>query len=187
MPTYLIRAGKRGPVKIGRADDPEQRLSDLQTAHHERLELIRVVDTAFDAEPIFHERYAEHHIRGEWFNFVEEMLTFVPSRPRAEVSIIGAAKAARTAACREAHALCDEIWLHYRLIDGSRGRFVLRLAKLIGVKDGRAKRLAYGITRRVDVYEMEALRALAAKLKTEEPTTVLRARQPASAARRTDG
>ncbi len=81
MATYIIRAGLAGPVKIGKADDVEARREALQTAHHETLHVLRVVDTPFDAEPIFHAKFAEAHLRGEWFEFREEMLTFVPETP----------------------------------------------------------------------------------------------------------
>jgi len=81
MPTYIIRAGLAGPVKIGKADDVEHRREALQTAHHETLHVLRVIDTHFDAEPILHERFAALRIRGEWFEFSEEMLTFIPAKP----------------------------------------------------------------------------------------------------------
>jgi hypothetical protein len=79
MATYIIRAGLAGPVKIGKADDSNQRLRELQTGNHERLHLLRVVDTPFDAEPMFHERFSALRLRGEWFEFSDEMLTFVPT------------------------------------------------------------------------------------------------------------
>jgi hypothetical protein len=81
MATYIIRAGLTGPVKIGRADDVEERRDTLQTAHHETLHVLRVIDTPFDAEPVFHERFAPLRIRGEWFEFDSEMLSFVPEQP----------------------------------------------------------------------------------------------------------
>jgi len=87
MPTYIIRAGLAGPVKIGKADDVETRREALQTAHHETLHVLRVIDTHFDAEPILHERFAALRIRGEWFEFSKEMLTFVPDAPVAPESV----------------------------------------------------------------------------------------------------
>lgn len=87
MPTYIIRAGLTGPVKIGKADDVEARREALQTAHHETLHVLRVLDTPFDAEPILHEKFAGLRIRGEWFEFCEEMLTFVPEPPTAPQTV----------------------------------------------------------------------------------------------------
>jgi len=88
MPTYIIRAGLAGPVKIGKADDVEARREALQTAHHETLHVLRVIDTHFDAERIFHERFAALRIRGEWFEFSDEMLTFVPDAPVAPETVM---------------------------------------------------------------------------------------------------
>lgn len=81
MSTYIVRAGAYGPVKIGRADDVPARIAALQTAHHEPLVLLRIVDTAFDCEDVFHSRFGKHRIRGEWFHFDDEMLTFIPTPP----------------------------------------------------------------------------------------------------------
>lgn len=82
MATYIVRAGTDGPVKIGRADDVEARVADLQTANYERLCILRIIDTPFDAEPIFHERFKHLRVLGEWFKFDPEMMTFLPDEPR---------------------------------------------------------------------------------------------------------
>lgn len=68
---YLITSGKA--VKIGIADDPYKRLSNLQTAHHEYLRicctfLCKDRKTAAKLEEILHARYAPKRLRGEWFN-----------------------------------------------------------------------------------------------------------------------
>lgn len=81
MATYIIRAGLAGPVKIGKADDVNQRLRELQTGNHERLSVLRVIDTPFDAEPLFHLKFARNRLHGEWFEFEAAMLTFVPEEP----------------------------------------------------------------------------------------------------------
>lgn len=171
MPTYIIRAGSDGPVKIGRADDVAERITSLQTGHHETLVLLRVIDTAYDSERSFHREFAHRRIRGEWFLFDECMLTFVPSeQPSAEdAPLADVIKAARRAAVIEAQDLCEEIWVSFRGID-SRGRFVKRLARLIGLKSSQAKRLLYGARTEIHVHEMEGLRALARKLKTQRAT-----------------
>lgn len=77
MPVYLIRAGENGPVKIGRASDPAQRLSDLQTAHWETLRLIRVWEGDAAEESALHLQFADLRIRGEWFGFSRSMLSDV--------------------------------------------------------------------------------------------------------------
>lgn len=169
MAAYIIRAGEHGPVKIGRTDDVHARLADLQASHHELLVLLRVIDTPFDAEPILHRRFSHLRLRGEWFSFDEEMLTFIPVEPKAEAEppLMEIIKAARRAAIAETQDLCEEIWQHFRGIDNRR-QFVKRLASLIGLTPGRAKKIVYGEKLRIEVHEMEGLRALARKLKTEE-------------------
>jgi len=74
MPVYMIRAGETGPVKIGHAGDPEQRRSELQVAHWERLAIIRLFVGGMDDERALHVRFSAHSIRGEWFSFVPEMM-----------------------------------------------------------------------------------------------------------------
>lgn len=74
MSVYFIRDGS-GMVKIGRADDPWQRLRDLQVASPHELQLVRVVQGGSKVEAWFHRRFAANHVRGEWFWFASEMLT----------------------------------------------------------------------------------------------------------------
>lgn len=69
---YLIQA-ESGPVKIGIANDPSRRLSDLQTANYELLTLMYRIECnspeqALMVERALHERYSDQCIRGEWFD-----------------------------------------------------------------------------------------------------------------------
>lgn len=65
---YLIQSGDNGPVKIGVANSPSQRLAQLQTGNPEKLNLIMVIKGAgIDYEQRLHERFREYHIRDEWF------------------------------------------------------------------------------------------------------------------------
>lgn len=79
MPVYIIRAGQNGPVKIGKADDPASRIRDLQTGHFEELVTLRVMDGGAKVEAAFHRQFEAKRIRGEWFEYCDEMLTFVPA------------------------------------------------------------------------------------------------------------
>lgn len=68
---YLITNSKA--VKIGIANDPEKRLSGLQTSHYEPLRIcctFRCADRASAAqlESLLHKRYASDRLRGEWFS-----------------------------------------------------------------------------------------------------------------------
>ncbi len=75
MPVYMIRAGDTDMVKIGWAFAVEARLSALQCAHYEKLSVIRVIECELAVEHILHRRFADRKVRGEWFQFVPEMLT----------------------------------------------------------------------------------------------------------------
>lgn len=74
MPVYMIQAGgDRGPVKIG-FGDPQERLSNLQVAHYERLHIIRLFEGDAPEESALHCLFEDLWIRGEWHNFSRKML-----------------------------------------------------------------------------------------------------------------
>lgn len=64
---YFIQQGLDGPIKVGTADNPDGRLSQLQTAHVEKLYLRAVRRGGYELERQLHERFAAGRIRGEWF------------------------------------------------------------------------------------------------------------------------
>jgi len=68
---YFIQAGENGPIKIGKSDDPERRLAQLQTAHYEELKILWVEyetpGPIKDEERQLHLSYEDDNIRGEWF------------------------------------------------------------------------------------------------------------------------
>ena len=64
---YLIREGLTGPVKIGTAQNIEQRLSALQTGNPRELHLIGILPEGHKQEQELHTQFASCHIRGEWF------------------------------------------------------------------------------------------------------------------------
>lgn len=74
MAVYLIRCGEDGPVKIGSADAPQERLAALQTAHWQTLALVRVWQGGETEERKLHRKFSDLHIRGEWFHFSRQML-----------------------------------------------------------------------------------------------------------------
>jgi len=61
--TYFIQDGNDGPIKIGRAKDPESRCRELQTASPRTLVLLGKMKG--NHEPILHERFASLRVRGE--------------------------------------------------------------------------------------------------------------------------
>jgi len=81
MTVYIVRQGAHGPVKIGWTErQMEERLSALQTANHDALCVIRVVDGGRYLEKWFHRRFADQRLdpRREWFSFHPDMLTAMP-------------------------------------------------------------------------------------------------------------
>lgn len=75
MPVYFIRAGKIGPVKIGRAVDVPRRIKLLQAGNHINLEILRTLDAPNGAETWLHRQFWRAWIRGEWFHFRDQMLS----------------------------------------------------------------------------------------------------------------
>jgi Meiotically up-regulated gene 113 len=71
---YFVQAESGGPVKIGSAADPEERLRTLQAASAERLVIRGVRLGGFKEERRLHRRFARYHLRGEWFEPREELL-----------------------------------------------------------------------------------------------------------------
>jgi hypothetical protein len=64
---YFIQARNGGPIKIGWAKDPEQRLANMQVANAEPLVIRTAVKSKPQAEKKLHERFAAKRVRGEWF------------------------------------------------------------------------------------------------------------------------
>lgn len=78
MSFYMIQAGEDGPVKIGKAADPERRRAGLQTAHYIPLNLLRVFPGSHRTEGWLHHAFASYRLYGEWFRFCRDMLTIAP-------------------------------------------------------------------------------------------------------------
>jgi hypothetical protein len=71
---YFVRHGRTGPIKIGIADRPHARFQTLQSAHFEQLYLLGMVEGTEVAEQLWHARFEEHRIRGEWYHPAPELL-----------------------------------------------------------------------------------------------------------------
>lgn len=63
---YFI-VSSTGEIKIGTASRPLTRLRKLQTGHHAHLTLMATVEGGVELEREYHQRFAQHRIRGEWF------------------------------------------------------------------------------------------------------------------------
>lgn len=79
MKTYFIQAVDSGHIKIGRSENPEGRMKDIQTSNHENLKLLAVADNDIEAE--LHEKFSRSRIRGEWFTPSKDLLEYIDSLP----------------------------------------------------------------------------------------------------------
>jgi hypothetical protein len=78
---YLIWQENTSFYKIGCTNNINKRLSMLQTSHSSKLHLLGTIETEEHVrkEGYLHNKYKNHHIKGEWFNFhplfLREVLT----------------------------------------------------------------------------------------------------------------
>jgi len=79
---YFIRSPNA--VKIGMAKDPHRRLMVLQTSHPDELELVATREGGRALEAEYHARFAEHRVRGEWFEPASPILAEI-ARLKGEV------------------------------------------------------------------------------------------------------
>ena len=73
MHVYFIRSGKKGDIKIGKSNDPEKRMAELQTGNPKILRLIATIpckseQEAFDLEKALHKTFKSRWLHGEWFH-----------------------------------------------------------------------------------------------------------------------
>lgn len=76
---YIYFAQMGDFVKIGKAKDVAQRLSELQTAHPQPLTLVAFFYCEFPRriEAIIHAEHQESKARGEWFRLTEKIMELV--------------------------------------------------------------------------------------------------------------
>lgn len=68
MPVYIVQAGEGGPVKVGFAENPHRRLSQLQAECPAPLALVALFDGSRKEESEVHAAWAQYRLRGEWFS-----------------------------------------------------------------------------------------------------------------------
>jgi hypothetical protein len=66
---YFVRAVSGGPVKIGWALDPSDRLRALQANSPQKLELLVAYPATIEEERRLHREYAYARLHGEWFAY----------------------------------------------------------------------------------------------------------------------
>ncbi|MBU0491029.1 MAG: GIY-YIG nuclease family protein [Chloroflexi bacterium] len=74
---YIIQAGDDGPLKIGRAANPQQRLAELQHGSPAPLQLRATLPGGRTEERALCARFAAHRLHGEWFAPAAELLDWV--------------------------------------------------------------------------------------------------------------
>lgn len=77
---YFIQQGETGPIKIGWSTNVRSRLASLQTATHERLRLLLVLDGQPEDERRLHAWFARERRGGEWFHSNGELWGFIAAK-----------------------------------------------------------------------------------------------------------
>jgi len=98
---YLIYDKDRNAVKIGKANNIQQRLSDLQTGNPTKLEVLSSIECesskqAEQLESELQQQYTDLHILNEWFHYdkeaFKELITsgidFTPRKTREPLVVI---------------------------------------------------------------------------------------------------
>jgi hypothetical protein len=78
---YLIRMGRTKFYKIGKSNDPQNRLASMQTASPHKLKLLHTfkADNATAAEEALHAALHHHRQEGEWFKLSDEQRDTITS------------------------------------------------------------------------------------------------------------
>lgn len=74
---YFIQAGSTGPIKIGVAKHPLERMKTLQTASPVELFFRALEWSSAGVERDLHRIFAAHRVRGEWFAPHPDLFSFV--------------------------------------------------------------------------------------------------------------
>lgn len=79
---YFIQGATTRLIKVGKAADCQDRLSDLQTGSPDKLHLLKEVYTDdYAAEKILHRRFRYCRAHGEWFFPDEKLIRFMEQLP----------------------------------------------------------------------------------------------------------
>lgn len=76
---YFIRESGMQRIKIGKADDPEQRKKELSTGSAHNHEIVHLIksENPFKTENLFHKHFREKRCKGEWFDITEKELRWI--------------------------------------------------------------------------------------------------------------
>jgi hypothetical protein len=85
-----MQRGPDGPVKIGRAVDPQQRMRAHQTSNAEPLSLLLVIAGTAERERAIHTALVASHMSGEWYHPTSEIFAFIDRMREPEFEVHGA-------------------------------------------------------------------------------------------------
>jgi hypothetical protein len=71
---YFIKNLETQNIKIGFTKDLEARLSCLQVGNDCELKVIHTIEGEEVLEKEYHQKFADYHVRGEWFRITEEQV-----------------------------------------------------------------------------------------------------------------
>lgn len=74
---YFIRLGEDGPIKVGNSVNPARRMAELRGWFPYELKFLGQVPGTLPDEEAIHVRFADHWIRGEWYEATQFVLTEV--------------------------------------------------------------------------------------------------------------
>ncbi|HYV34754.1 MAG TPA: GIY-YIG nuclease family protein [Gemmataceae bacterium] len=74
---YFVEAVGQDRIKIGKADDPEARVRQLQTGSAVELRLLAVMTAQPSQEAELHTAFAKERCQGEWFRATEELRGYI--------------------------------------------------------------------------------------------------------------
>ncbi|CQR46591.1 T5orf172 domain protein [Paraliobacillus sp. PM-2] len=76
---YFIKESGMGHIKIGKADDPDQRKKELSTGSSHIHEIVHLIKTKapYKTENFFHCHFRNKRIKGEWFDLTENDLSWI--------------------------------------------------------------------------------------------------------------
>lgn len=74
---YFIQKGRGGSIKIGKSNDPSQRLIALQTGSEEPLRMLATIPGDEAEEKSLHLIFKPYRVSGEWFEPSHAILNYI--------------------------------------------------------------------------------------------------------------
>ena len=70
---YFMQIGENGPIKIGLTFKVQRRLAQAQTFNYQPITLLSSFPGSQTLETVLLKRFSRHRLRGEWFEFNDEL------------------------------------------------------------------------------------------------------------------